>query len=648
MKAHSRHSTTPGSAHAHGHAHGHSPSLSRSHSRHRSHAQPSNGPKPAKSSTPATSPRPPYSVGQPHLSPQRAKTPSGRPPDSQPPSPNYFGLVFESSGNGTRDSSGLPREGWSPATSSVQSFAAAIPKQVSVDANPDFQAFKRQVDLNRGRTAALATAHDVPSASKSDVAPARPKPSRWHTHASDSRPDSPFGRASSRIKINDPSTSRIHIDRESLHGSAHVSADSQRNSDSITGQSTYESPRPMDPSQHRLSLTRAEDRDPRLSVMEHKLDPPSPGPDSKIRAATLPAALDASQSIMISALELKDVLETVDADRVLLLDIRSSQSFATSRVKGALNLCIPTTLLKRATFNIHKLQQTFQQGPDAEKFSHWRETDWIIVYDAHSSDKRDAVTAQNMIKKFTSEAFSGRTCILRGGFSGVQDRLPELVDNRSTAELAGTTGPTQAGGLAPVIGGVGLPSSGNDFNPFFSNIRQNMDLADGVGQYELLRPRGLHSPALPRWLREAASKPDRGKKVSDKFLHIERCEQSRMRGAYSIFNPNQPDDPSQVQLSGVEQGGKNRYKDILPFEHARVRLLNRPQGSCDYINASYLKSSRSNKRFIATQGPLPATFEVSPFRRLPTVAEVERVVVTDIFRTSGLSYGTKTCVSLSC
>ncbi|PHH69264.1 hypothetical protein CDD83_5778 [Cordyceps sp. RAO-2017] len=166
--------------------------------------------------------------------------------------------------------------------------------------------------------------------------------------------------------------------------------------------------------------------------------------------------------------------------------------------------------------------------------------------------------------------------------------------------------------MAPVIGGVNLPQSTGEPDPFFGNIRQNMDLADGVGQIEVARPPDLESPLLPQWLRDAASEGDRGKKVSDKFLRIELDEQARMRSAYAAFNPKaggHHEHKSTFQLSGVEKGGKNRYKDILPFEHARVRLQGKSHGSCDYVNASHLSASRSHKRYIASQGPLPATFE---------------------------------------
>lgn len=48
---------------------------------------------------------------------------------------------------------------------------------------------------------------------------------------------------------------------------------------------------------------------------------------------------------------------------------------------------------------------------------------------------------------------------------------------------------------------------------------------------------------------------------------------------------------------------KNRYTDILPFDHNRVKLK---QGD-DYINASYLNSIDGLNTWIATQGPLAGT-----------------------------------------
>ncbi|KAH7133049.1 hypothetical protein B0J13DRAFT_641583 [Dactylonectria estremocensis] len=596
MKTPARHSTTPGaqslSQHTHSHSHSHSQSL--------------RAPKPSKSLTPVASDRMPYSVGQslpPALSPRIV-------PDARAPSPNYFGLIVESN-NDPQASTGIPRDNWSP-SSSVKSFGGALPRQVSLDANPEFEAFKRQADLNRGKSFALSTSHYAsPSAA---ISPLRPRPPpRWHTMSSDTGSETPFGRAQNSAK--ERPLSRMDIDQDHMHDSAYVSCDSKRNSKTsippppIANFPLFESPAMMELPPQRTNLTRCEDRDPRLSLMEHKVNPPSPPSFGGVkRADTVPPTLENEQPGMITGQQLRDMIRNAGKDRLLILDIRSSQNYANARIEGALNLCIPTTLLKRATFNIQKLQQTFQKGADSERFARWREMGSIVVYDAHSSDKRDAVTAQNMIKKFTNEGYTGSTCILRGGFNSFQQEFPDLVDCKSTIDNSGRS--SGSGGFAPVIGGVMLPTANKDPNPFFSNIRQNMDLADGVGQLDVSRPSALESPSLPKWLREAAAEPDHGKKVSDKFLHIEVDEQSRMKAAYAAFNPNNSaGKASRVQLCGVEKGVKNRYKDILPFEHARVKLQEKPSGSCDYVNASHLKASRSNKRYIATQGPLPATFE---------------------------------------
>ncbi|XP_069617869.1 tyrosine-protein phosphatase non-receptor type 22 isoform X1 [Ranitomeya imitator] len=53
---------------------------------------------------------------------------------------------------------------------------------------------------------------------------------------------------------------------------------------------------------------------------------------------------------------------------------------------------------------------------------------------------------------------------------------------------------------------------------------------------------------------------------------------------------------------------KNRYKDILPFDHSRVELsLITSDEDTDYINASFIKGVYGPRAYIATQGPLPHT-----------------------------------------
>jgi protein tyrosine phosphatase len=564
-----------------------------------------------RSTTPVTS-RMPHSAGQPYPPP---KLSPGVASENRTSSPNYFGLNVELSPS-SRDSNAFPQSNWSPPSSSVKSFGAAIPTQLPLEANPEFEAFKRQADANRSKGFALGGA----PAQTSSGSFARPKVPRRATDQSDCASEAHKNYPSSGKPVERPA-SRMEVDSESLHDSAYVSGDSKRNSEvslnapSFCSLPRFESPAqsdsPFEPSR-RMALSKVEERHPRLSLPLNKLDQPVTE-QTKPRAETLPSTLQGGPNFIQSS-QVKDMLQSLPESECLVIDLRVSTHYGQSRIRGALNLCIPTTLLKRATFDLQKLQKTLQTEEDQKRFSQWSESKHIVVYDSSSSEKRDALSAFNMLKKFANEGYTGQSHILRGGFQAFSASFPDLVDTRSGNERAGTTATTTEGGrpmFAPVIGGVMLPPTANSANPFFSNIRQNMDLADGVGQMDIAVPTKVDMGSLPRWLRTSVNKSDHGKKVSDRFLNIERSEQSRMKSAYSAFNAatNDGGKSGEVRLCGVEKGVKNRYKDILPFEHARVRLPDRPRGSCDYINASHIQASRSNKRYIASQGPLPATFE---------------------------------------
>ncbi|KAI0843949.1 hypothetical protein F5Y00DRAFT_256416 [Daldinia vernicosa] len=597
------------------------PALASSHSHHSHHSHHSRHPqtnmqsfRANKSTTPLASPRMPHSVGQPY--PPGTKLPPIV-TDVRPSSPNYFGLNVDHPAADVGNSDVAPLDHWSPPSSSIKSFGAAIPKQVPLDANPEFEAFRRQVDANRSKGFNLGSAYFAPTPSPMFV---RPRPPRLSTNHSDAASDLSSTR-SLNGKVVDGVGGRMDVDTDSLHDSAYVSSDSKRNSEvslnppSFSNMPRFESPARADSpfeSIRKTALSKPEDQHSRLSLSHEKSEPTTE--PMKPRAETLPTTLVENGPGLILPRQLEDMLSNMPENDYLLLDVRVSTHYAQSRIRGALNLCIPTTLLKRATFNLQKLQQTLQIEEDQQKFAQWSNAKYLVVYDASSTEKRDATSAMNMFKKFSNEGFSGKSYLLRGGFHAFSTEYPESIDHQSALERAGTAAALLEGGrpsFAPVIGGVMLPSNANNPNPFFSNIRQNIDLADGVGQMDITVPSNLDTNALPPWLQDVTRSSDHGKKASERFLNIERSEQSRMKEAYASLNTSAP--PSQnsgrVCLSGVEKGVKNRYKDILPFEHARVRLADRAQGACDYINASHVQASRSNKRYIASQGPLPATFD---------------------------------------
>jgi protein-tyrosine phosphatase len=266
--------------------------------------------------SPMSSPRPPLSAGQPHppkLSPGAAR---GGIHEGRAPSPNYFGLAVDSAAD-PRDSCLVPRENWSSPSSSVKSFAAAIPKQLPLDANPDFEAFRRQIDANRSRaTFSLSASHfGVPTGSahspsaSTPSALQRPRPPKWHTQGGDGS-DFPFPRPSRLTKTASFTLGDVHgrrLDRDAENpqeDSAYVSADSKRSSAvSLNppfflnlGRHETSPAKPQSPSpvlgREGLScaIPRTDDRPPPQLMTRGKADSASPSPLSQTGAAVAPGS----------------------------------------------------------------------------------------------------------------------------------------------------------------------------------------------------------------------------------------------------------------------------------------------------------------------------------------------------------------------
>ncbi|KNE96436.1 hypothetical protein PSTG_10267 [Puccinia striiformis f. sp. tritici PST-78] len=198
-------------------------------------------------------------------------------------------------------------------------------------------------------------------------------------------------------------------------------------------------------------------------------------------------------------------------------------------------------------------------------------------------------------------------------------------------------------------------------NPFFDNIRQlnerlslssSLQNLSGIELPELLNPT-QDLPRLPPFLRRLLqdSPIERARRLAHEFHDLEMAEQHRLedvmrwesnRSANSLnrtSSNHHSKTMSEVPLganrhhhhhpfsisAGVELGYKNRYKNIWPYEHTRIRLRTgqNHRNDTDYMNASMI-SFRSDglpkekipnsdqvaeRRYIATQGPLTSTFE---------------------------------------
>ncbi|XP_068275531.1 tyrosine-protein phosphatase non-receptor type 22 [Nyctibius grandis] len=112
-----------------------------------------------------------------------------------------------------------------------------------------------------------------------------------------------------------------------------------------------------------------------------------------------------------------------------------------------------------------------------------------------------------------------------------------------------------------------------------------------------------------------------GKKLNreefvDEFLKLKR--QSTKYRSDKIYPTAASEQPENIK--------KNRYKDILPFDHSRVELsLITSDADSHYINANFIKGVYGPRAYIATQGPLPTT--VVDFWRMIWEYEVLIVVM---------------------
>ena len=591
---------------------------------HSSHGQSRNA-KP--STTPVGNPsRIPPSVGQAHPPAAGLRSPNLH-SSSRTPSPNYFGLAVDPASD-PRSSAAGPKANWSPPTSSIRSFQPTSPQHIPLDTNPEFELFRRQTEGSHGFK--LGNGHLLHSASTPGVQSRGP----GRLDAQELSPKT-VGRPRDFTPM--------ELDEEEGSGQ-----DGGLKQHSGNQQSFFDLPRQKSPSQmspipvQRNGLSNIDDRHPRLSLPMNKADPPSPHQSLQHRSAhhradTLPSTLD-DEPVFIPSAQLKHIMDQLPSIEILLLDLRVNNQYAVSRIKNALNLCIPPLLMKRPSFNLQKLEETFTIAEEKRKFAQWRKAEFIVVYDVFSSDKKDASSAIATLKKFTNEGWKGHSYIVKGGFAAVSKEYPKLIDLRSCQEMqTSKSSLSLAAGVpevAPVAGGCMMPATRNPAMPFFSNIRQNLDLIGGVGQKDLQLPEELDMNALPKWLKKAAATEDRGLLVSQKFERLEIDEKSRMTKALSsdVKYGCEAVGCKDVKIAGLEKGGKNRYNNIWPFEHTRVKLHGRPEGACDYINANHIQASRSNKSYIASQGPLPATFEVSLFHSL---SHLRAPILTDS-RTSGV------------
>ncbi|KAI3617747.1 hypothetical protein CBS9595_003656 [Malassezia furfur] len=370
----------------------------------------------------------------------------------------------------------------------------------------------------------------------------------------------------------------------------------------------------------------------------------------------------------IQSLTAADLVERLQAeDPVLVVDIRPATAFARGHISDSVNLCAPSTLLKRKEFTLERLEtQMLDPGAERERFAAWRThaaNAWVIVLDT------DAVSATSMgrstsggggpclvglLCKFAQEEYPGHLCWLHGGFSAFQalvEAKPYIVRDEVQAVRAQSL-PVSPEIVRPrglSLEAFRLPTCdaqapAQAANPFFDNIRQNLELSCGITDVVPLEPGELsdaQKARLPAFLQSLLALPSkkRAEHLAELFFRIEKSEQERLQGVMRRHSHNDtridtaqlstraahPQTPTEREVpqdggfplsitAALERGMDNRYRNLWTFEHSRVKLshpLDPNDPGSNYVNASFVNPLRhrgSHRVSIATQAPLPVTF----------------------------------------
>lgn len=375
----------------------------------------------------------------------------------------------------------------------------------------------------------------------------------------------------------------------------------------------------------------------------------------------------------------EELVTLLKASNALVLDIRPTTAFSAAHITSSINLCAPTTLLKRREVTLERLEQDMLDDDETvNRITAWRNAPgahkrYVVALDTDTVSSTGlgrpatgggGACLLGLLHKFQAAGFAGQLRWLRGGFMRFQAAEGASQFVRHQSLQAPSAKPARRGGLRLGLSPADIPrphsaaagsSSSQYANPFFNNIRQDLELSMGITEHIPLDLPPLSADEvarLPRFLRELATQPEakRAERLAQKFFEIEKSEQARLHGVMSrhtfdsqvplrraqqtapqvVLSANAaypcqrepPTAPPSADVSpfplsitaALERGNENRYHNFWTYEHSRVKLaapLCPTDPGSNYLNGSFINPLRHrgvHRLYVATQAPLPSTY----------------------------------------
>ncbi|XGW08121.1 hypothetical protein V3C99_010883 [Haemonchus contortus] len=158
-----------------------------------------------------------------------------------------------------------------------------------------------------------------------------------------------------------------------------------------------------------------------------------------------------------------------------------------------------------------------------------------------------------------------------------------------------------------------IPSQPSHLQPTFGHHRRCRSLRERTGvdhRLERLPSGPINKTPLYTVITGVNTNKSRPVKIADFAEHVRMMSADsdfRFSEEYEILR-NVGCGQSYTAAELPVNKPKNRFTNILPYDHSRVRLMQAgDQEGADYINANFMPGYSSRREFIAAQGPLPTT-----------------------------------------